>query len=143
MRLPGTVNSKNGERHEVRVLNGRSDLQYDYAELEKLVAATAAPLLYRKDAKAAELGDSAGGDTRGNGAGANADNPFLAFAGANPAPLNVEQMLAAMIYLGEGNHGNAHETLLRCSASRPRRRSSCELRLRRLFLRKTPLPGAI
>jgi hypothetical protein len=107
MRLPGTINSKNGGRHEVRVLSNRSDLRYEYAELERLITATPAPLLRRK-----------GADPK-SGNGASPDNPFLAYARAfaAEAPLDVDQMLADMIYLGPGGGGNAHDTLLRCSAA--------------------------
>ena len=42
------------------------------------------------------------------------DNPFLAFAAAyaSEEPLDVDQMLADMVYLGPGGGGNAHDTLL-------------------------------
>jgi hypothetical protein len=106
MRLPGTTNSKNGERHEVRVLSDRADLRYAYAELEQQVAATPAPLLHRRSA----------GPKSGNGA--SPDNPFSAFAAAHgEVPLDVDQLLANMVYLGAGSGGNAHDTLLRCSAA--------------------------
>jgi hypothetical protein len=106
MRLPGTTNSKNGERHEVRVLSDRADLRYEYAELEQQVATTPAPLLHRKSAN----------PKAGNGT--SPDNPFLAFAAAHgEAPLDVDQFLASMVYLGAGGGGNAHDTLLRCSAA--------------------------
>ena len=106
MRLPGTTNSKNGEQHAVRVLSDRPDLRYAYTELEQLVAATPAPLLHRKIATK-------------DGNGASPDNPFLAFAAAyaETAPLDVDQLLADMLYRGGGGGGNAHETLLRCSAA--------------------------
>jgi hypothetical protein len=107
MRLPGTTNSKNGERHEVRILSDRTDLRYEYAELEQQIAATPAPLLHRKST-----------DPK-SGNGASPDNPFLAFAAtyASEAPLDVEQLLADMVYRGTGGGGNAHDTLLRCSAA--------------------------
>ena len=106
MRLPGTTNSKNGEQHEVRVLSDRTDLRYEYAELERLIATTQAPLLHRKDRPR-------------TGNGASADNPFLAFAAAyiDQAPLDVDQLLADMVYRGPGGGGNAHDTLLRCTAA--------------------------
>jgi hypothetical protein len=106
MRLPGTTNSKNGEQHAVRVLSDRPDLRYAYTELEQLVAATPAPLLHRKTATK-------------DGNGASPDNPFLAFAAAyaETTPLDVDQLLADMLYRGAGGGGNAHETLLRCSAA--------------------------
>jgi hypothetical protein len=106
MRLPGTTNSKNGEKHEVRVLSDRADLRYEYAELEQQVATTPTPLLHRKST----------GPKSGNGA--SPDNPFLAFAAAyGETPLDVDQLLAGMVYLGAGGGGNAHDTLLRCSAA--------------------------
>ena len=107
MRLPGTTNSKNGERHEVRVLSDHTELRYELADLEQWAAATQEPLLHRKNA------------TGKTGNGTSPDNPFLAFAAAyiDEAPLDVDQLLADMIYLGAGGGGNAHDTLLRCSAA--------------------------
>jgi len=57
------------------------------------------------------------------GNGGSPDNPFEAFAKAlgGEAPLDVEQSLAAMVYLGPGGGGNAHDTLLRAMASMARR----------------------
>jgi hypothetical protein len=106
MRLPGTTNSKNGEQHLVGILSNRDDLHYQYAELEQQVAATPAPLLRHKKPPPA-------------GNGASPDNPFLAFAAAyiGEAPLDVDQLLADMVYRGAGGGGNAHDTLLRCSAA--------------------------
>jgi hypothetical protein len=105
LRLPGTTNSKNGERGMVRVLADRPHLRYELAELEQWIAATDIPLLHRKAA------------TKSNGA--SPDNPFLAFAAAHAseAPLDVDQLLANMIYRGPGGGGNAHDTLLRCTAA--------------------------
>jgi RecA-family ATPase len=106
MRLPGTTNSKYGEQHPVRVLSDRADLRYQYAKLEQLLAATPEPLLHRKRPPQ-------------GGNGASPDNPFLAFAAAylGEIPLDVDQMLADMVYRGPGGGGNAHDTLLRCSAA--------------------------
>jgi len=106
MRLPGTTNSKNGERHPVDILSKRDDLHYQYAELERQVAATPTPLLHQKKPAAA-------------GNGASPDNPFLAFAAAHAetTPLDVEQLLADIVYLGPGGGGNAHDTLLRSTAA--------------------------
>src|SRR5262249_36949229 len=106
MRLPGTTNSKNGDQLPVRKLNDRADLRYQYAELERQVAATPEPLLHRKKPSK-------------DGNGTNLDNPFLAFAAAyaEGTPLDVNQLLADMVYLGTGGGGNAHGTLLRCSAA--------------------------
>jgi hypothetical protein len=104
MRLPGTTNSKNGEQHPVGILSNRDDLHYQYAELEQQVAATPAPLLHHK---------------KPPGNGASPDNPFLAFAAAyiGEAPLDVDQLLTDMVYRGAGGGGNAHDTLLRCTAA--------------------------
>jgi hypothetical protein len=84
---------------------------YDLAELEAWLDSMEGkpPLLHRK----ADAGN-----------GSSPDNPFEAFAktlGADEAPLDVEQLLAAMIYLGPGGGGNAYNTLLRCMASMARR----------------------
>jgi hypothetical protein len=108
LRLPGTTNSKNGEQIPVRVLVDRPDLRYDYAELERWIAAAGAPLLRHKTAA---------------GNGESPDNPFLAFATKHTSevPLDVERMLAEIIYLGPGGGGNAHDTLLRCTAALIRR----------------------
>jgi hypothetical protein len=105
MRLPGTTNSKNGEQHEVRILS-RPDLRYEYTELEQSVTATQAPLLHRKSSTK-------------TGNGASHDNPFLAYAAAyaEATPLDVEQLLADMVYCGAGGGGNAHDTLLRSTAA--------------------------
>jgi hypothetical protein len=120
MRLPGTTNSKNGEQHEVRILSDRADLRYQYAELERLVAATQATFLHRKDRPK-------------TGNGASPDNPFLAFAAAyaEATPLDVEQLLADMVYLGAGGGGNAHDTLLRCTAALLTRGEKLELVIER------------
>jgi hypothetical protein len=107
MRLPGTINSKNGERHEVRVLSDHTELRYELADLEQWAATTQKPLLHRKSA------------TGKTGNGTSSDNPFLVFAAAyiDEAPLDVDRLLADMVYLGAGGGGNAHDTLLRCSAA--------------------------
>jgi RecA-family ATPase len=107
MRLPGTTNSKNGERHEVRILN-RPDLYCDHAMLTAALGASPAPLLHRKNPD----------PKPGSGNGASPDNPFLAYAAAHGGvPLDVEQLLADMDYRGPGGGGKAHDTLLRCSAA--------------------------
>jgi RecA-family ATPase len=104
LRLPGTINSKNGERHEVRVLADHPDLRYELADLENWIATAGPPLIRCKTAA---------------GNGSSPDNPFLAFAAAHAseAPLDVDQLLADMVYLGPGGGGNAHDTLLRCTAA--------------------------
>ena len=107
LRLPGTTNSKKGEQLPVRTLIDRADRRYDYAELESWIATAGAPLLHRKAVAA----------TAGNGE--SPDNPFLAFAAryAGAEPLDVDRMFAEMVYLGPGGGGNAHDTLLRCTAA--------------------------
>jgi hypothetical protein len=107
LRLPGTTNSKKGEQLPVRTLIDRPDRRYDYAELESWIATAGAPLLHRKAVAA----------TAGNGE--SPDNPFLAFAAryAGAKPLDVDRMFAEMVYLGPGGGGNAHDTLLRCTAA--------------------------
>jgi len=106
MRLPGTTNSKFGEQRPVYVLSDHADLRYQHTELELQVAAAPEPLLHRKRPPQA-------------GNGASPDNPFLAFAAAyaEAPPLDVEQLLADMVYRGGGGGGNAHDTLLRCTAA--------------------------
>jgi RecA-family ATPase len=105
MRLPGTTNSKNGDALPVHVIAERPN-RYTLEELKTWLA-TAAPVIHRK-----------------GGNGASPDNPFLAFAralGIGETPLNVEESLGAMVYLGPGGGGNAHDTLLRAMASMARR----------------------
>jgi RecA-family ATPase len=107
MRLPGTTNSKNGEQHEVLVLS-RPNFYFDPAMLAATVGAIPAPLLHRKSSS----------PKPSSGNGASHDNPFLAYAAAHgEVPLDVEQLLADMDYRGSGGGGNAHDTLLRCSAA--------------------------
>ena len=107
MRLPGTTNSKNGDALPVHVVTERPN-RYALDELKAWLEA-ATPVIHRK----ADAGN-----------GASPDNPFLAFAralGVDEAPLNVEESLATMVYLGPGGGGNAHDTLLRAMASMARR----------------------
>src|SRR6516225_8704225 len=107
MRLPGTTNSKNGDALPVHVVTERPN-RYALDELKAWLEA-ATPVIHRK----ADAGN-----------GASPDNPFLAFAralGVDEAPLNVEESLADMVYLGPGGGGNAHDTLLRAMASMARR----------------------
>jgi hypothetical protein len=59
MRLPGTINSKNDERHEVRVLSDHTELRYELADLEQWAAATQGLLLHRKSAIGAGGGGNA------------------------------------------------------------------------------------
>jgi hypothetical protein len=106
MRLPGTTNSKNGDSIPVRTIVSRQ-LRYEVDELQEWLK-DAAPLLHRKD-KAKH--------TQGNGK--SEDNPFEAFAKetAGEAPIDVDKLLAEMVYLGPGGGGNAHNSLLRATAA--------------------------
>ena len=111
LRMPGTTNSKNGERREVRTLIDRPDLRYEHGELAIWIDSAGTPLLHRwSDGKAAD---------EKNGDSGSPDNPFLAFAAQfdGEEPLDVDRLLAEMIYLGPGGGGNAHDTLLRCTAA--------------------------
>jgi RecA-family ATPase len=103
MRLPGTTNSKDGDSIPVRALADRPDARYGLAELEAWLEA-AEPVIHRKGAE---------------GNGSSTDNPFTAYAkllGVG-APLDVDRLLAEMIWNGTGGGGNAHHTLLRCTAA--------------------------
>jgi hypothetical protein len=76
---------------------------------------TGPPVIHRKDAPASN--------------GSSPDNPFEAFAkalGAGEAPIDVEAMLAEMVYLGPGGGGNAYTTLLRTTAAMLTRGESVE-----------------
>jgi P4 family phage/plasmid primase-like protien len=99
MRLPGSHNSKNGERHAVTVLADRGNLRYDLDELEEWVSG-AAPVIRRKDEAPAD------------------ENPWLAVAtrfGIRP-PVDVEQRLAAMRYGGAGD-ASVHQTQISVTAA--------------------------
>src|SRR5262249_3035809 len=88
----------------------------EHGKLAQQVTATQGPLLHRKSP--AKTGN-----------GASPDNPFLAYAAAHAdeAPLDVDQLLADMVYLGAGGGGNAHDTLLRCTAALLTRGEKLEL----------------
>jgi AAA domain/RepB DNA-primase from phage plasmid len=105
MRMPGTVNSKGGGSIPVRELVIDGPL-YALDALRTWLEAAGEPLIRCKS-----------DDKTGNGG--SPDNPFLAFAAthAGEEPLDVDRMLAAMVYLGPGGGGNAHDTLLRCTAA--------------------------
>jgi hypothetical protein len=105
MRMPGTTNSKNGDSIPVRELVA-NDVRYTLEALRTWLESAGEPLIRRKsDGKA--------------GNGGSRDNPFLAFAAQHMGeePLDVDRMLAEMVYLGPGGGGNAHDTLLRCTAA--------------------------
>jgi P4 family phage/plasmid primase-like protien len=110
MRLPGTLNTKpdvvaanNGTPAECRVLDA-TRARHEFEDLVEWLD-WQRPVIERPSA-----GDS---DTTSQ-----EDNPYLAVArrlGFKP-PLDVEQALAAMTYLGEGD-ASIHQTQLRVSAS--------------------------
>lgn len=96
MRMPGTHNSKRGERKEVRVLR-RDPARYSLEELEDWQVPT---VLLKKTQEPVE------------------DNPFLRVAeeqGFRP-PMDVEARLAGMRYRGEGESA-IHTTQLSATAS--------------------------
>ena len=133
MRLPGTTNSKYGDQRKATVEKLDAAARYDLGELEEWVA-EARPLLTPRVAPTKSgKGMGAGKNGRANytlhgqsrndkdKTGTEIDdlspypsNPYLAVAeeqGWKP-PLDVEQMLADMVY-----PGNVHDTQIRVSAS--------------------------
>ncbi len=100
MRMPGTINSKNGDRLPVRELV-TGDTRYTPEQLEAWLA-KAAPIIRRRNKS-------------GNGLSAN--NPFLAYAATNAMPAPPEELLAGMVYRGYGGGGNVHDTLLSVTAT--------------------------
>jgi RecA-family ATPase len=102
MRLPGTFNTKNGERLAVKIVAECAG-RYDLVELDEWLDNVAAPYLHRKSKS-------------GNGSDPDA---FQATADMwdEKAPIDIEDKLTEMVYLGPGGGGNAHDTLLRCSAA--------------------------
>src|SRR5262252_1928537 len=105
LRLPGTHNTKNGERIEVTVEVSRPDLRYELDDLRDWLDLAPQPLLHRHQAVTAGNGQSP-------------DNPFLTIArqqGFKP-PIDVEERLAAMQYQGPEDAG-IHRTQLAVSAS--------------------------
>lgn len=115
MRMPGTTNSKGGDSIPVRELVA-NNVFYTVDALRAWLDAAAPPLIRRK------IDDKAAGN------GASPDNPFLAFAAkhAGEATLDVDQLLADMVYYGPGGGGNAHDTLLRCTAALLTRGEDCK-----------------
>ena len=105
LRLPGTHNTKNGERIEVTVEVSRPDRRYELDDLRDWLELAPQPLLHRHKAVTAGNGQSP-------------DNPFLTIArqqGFKP-PIDVEERLAAMQYQGPEDAG-IHRTQLAVSAS--------------------------
>jgi hypothetical protein len=119
MRMPGTVNSKGGDSTPVRELVTDGPF-YTLHALRTWLDSGSALLIRRK-----------ADDKAGNGG--SPDNPFLAFAAAyaGEEPLDVERLLAEMVYLGPGGGGNAHDTLLRCTATLIRRGESRQATIER------------
>jgi hypothetical protein len=115
MRMPGTTNSKGGDSIPVRELITNGPF-YTVDALRTWLDSAGAPLIRRKT------------DNKTVGNGGNPDNPFLVFAAqyAGEEPLDVDRMLADMVYLGPGGGGNAHDTLLRCTAAMLTRGESLE-----------------
>ena len=106
MRLPGSYNTKNGERLPVEVIVDRP-LRYELSDLEEWLEAQR-PIIPR------------------NGA-AKPDNPFLAVdvPGVGGAPVDVEARLRAMRYEGVGDTA-VHVTQLAVSAAMLNRGSSID-----------------
>jgi putative DNA primase/helicase len=98
MRVPGTVNYKREVPVGVRVLGDRPAARYELAELEEWLA-EARPLLTRRP-------------KQGNGAG----DPFTAYAGKGPTPIDVEARLAQMRHEGPGD-ASIHQTQLQVIAA--------------------------
>ena len=100
MRLPGTHNTKRGAWAPVTV-SSQTDLRYELDDLEEWLGEQS-PVILRKQVEGAPA----------------ADNPFLAAAarlGFKP-PLDVEQRLSQMFYMGVGEAG-IHQTQLAVTAS--------------------------
>ncbi|MBR2119352.1 MAG: hypothetical protein IJ935_11960, partial [Afipia sp.] len=100
MRLPGTHDTKRGAWAPVTV-SSQTDLRYELDDLEEWLGEQS-PVILRKQVEGAPA----------------ADNPFLAAAarlGFKP-PLDVEQRLSQMFYMGVGEAG-IHQTQLAVTAS--------------------------
>jgi hypothetical protein len=103
MRMPGTTNSKNGDKLEVRILVERPEALYTIEELKTWLE-SATPIIHRKG----EAGN-----------GSSPDCPFIAFANEliGKPPVDIDQAFAEMVYLGPGGGGNANLTLRDCTAA--------------------------
>jgi hypothetical protein len=97
MRLPGSYNTKNGERVAVQVVVDRP-LRYELSDLAEWIAETP-PLIPRKNTVPA-------------------DNPYLGvnIPGGGGAPVDVEARLVAMAYQGAGD-ASIHQTQVSATAA--------------------------
>jgi hypothetical protein len=96
MRLPGTHNTKNGAWSEVEVMSLDGDRRYELDDLEEWLSEVSPIMLRRKREHGATLGER---------------DPFLEYAnqcGYRP-PIDVEQRLKDMMYMGSGD-SSIHET---------------------------------
>jgi len=103
LRLPGSHNSKRGEWNAVEVIELHGDRRYELDDLEEWFAEQS-PIMLRK--------------VREIGRTVSESCPFLDYAnecGYKP-PIDVEQRLAQMIYMGSGE-SSIHETQIQCGAS--------------------------
>jgi AAA domain len=105
MRLPGTHNTKFGERIEVTEIVDNPAARYDIDELEEWLA-TVSPIIQHKPKQ-----------TNGANGHDPETNPWLAAAGlfSHRAPIDVEQRLAAMAF-GAGENG-IHATQVSVTAA--------------------------
>ncbi|MBW5438345.1 hypothetical protein FXB41_27360 [Bradyrhizobium canariense] len=108
MRLPGTHNTKNGENTPVEIIELHPDRRYDLEELEEWLSEQS-PVMLRKSREFAVP------------AGVSAANDFDFFEeygkkhGLKP-PIDVQQRLEQMIYMGSGE-SSIHQTQLQCTAA--------------------------
>ena len=105
MRLPGSHNTKNGERHNVKVLS-KQDTVYTLEQLEDWLGVLEEPYLHR-------IGEEA--KTNGKGGGNVWEQ--LGDRQSYKAPIDIDSMWNDLQYLGSGGGGNLHETELRIVAS--------------------------
>lgn len=103
LRVPGTHNTKDGAWTEVEVLVFEPSRRYELDDLEEWFAEQSPVLLLRER----ELGKTV-----------SESDPFAEYAksiGHKP-PIDVEQRLAQMIYMGSGE-SSIHQTQIQCAAS--------------------------
>ncbi|MGY4286689.1 hypothetical protein ACVWXO_005909 [Bradyrhizobium sp. LM2.7] len=103
MRLPGSRNSKNGDVVPVEIIELHPDRRYDLEELEEWLSEQS-PVMLREER---EVGKTVG-----------ESDPFAEYAksiGHKP-PIDVEQRLAQMIYMGSGE-SSIHQTQIQCAAA--------------------------